>query len=255
MTFLPMWNQSDFLFDEKWTHEIDNAFIDLLKNEALAGNFRVGGENTHTIDVIHWIINTKFGVAFSFLDCVRHVRKFQKRYRVFNWIAHMPGVCYDYMTNTVIGATFVWDHICKVSDQYDEGDPKRDDLEVIFGHDGETGQVFLDNIINISSGNSNNSVVHLNNQMQNVPVVDVSSGDATSHDTQFWRDLLAGNASDSASEPFDVNMGGLLFFPNRGFVETNYAPIEPPQSPPMNLSSPLDASPSSSSSNARNHLG
>ncbi|KAG8387487.1 hypothetical protein BUALT_Bualt02G0026300 [Buddleja alternifolia] len=107
-----VWDQAHYLYDEKWTPEVDNMFINLLVDHAIAGQFWVGANNSHSIEVIQWIICTHFQKDFTLLDCNRHVKKVQKRHCVFDWPVHLAGVLYDVSTNTLIGAPFIWDHIC-----------------------------------------------------------------------------------------------------------------------------------------------
>ncbi|KAG8388607.1 hypothetical protein BUALT_Bualt02G0143100 [Buddleja alternifolia] len=191
-----------------------------------------GAENSLAIEVVQWTLCVKFAKEFTFLDCSRHVRKLQKRHRVFNWLVHMAGVLYDHTTNTIIGAPFVWDHICKEQPfayaYMSEGDPKWTELQVIFNKNPTSNQLFLDNVVNVSSSDEDDSMFIVENGgvlfgpvmqgfpvydmplgeaeypinapfLQALPVTNVSSDDTRSPDNNFWNDMFEEWGSDSLS--------------------------------------------------------
>ncbi|KAG8373658.1 hypothetical protein BUALT_Bualt11G0047100 [Buddleja alternifolia] len=240
-----IWNQASFLYDALWTAEVDNKFIDLLREEVMLGNFRVGANNDQTLEVLRWIINVQFERDFSSLDVKRHVKKVQKRHRVFDWLVNMTGVLYDAYTNTIVGHPFVWDHICKECPfayaYMTEGDPKWNELQIIFNDMNEPGlDLFLENVINISSSDSDDDLLmavngdynflpviggipvedinQINNvevinapYVQAIPVLEVSDDVVGSPDMEFWNEVIEGYVSDTGSEGYYNNDAHIMF--------------------------------------------
>ncbi|KAG8375965.1 hypothetical protein BUALT_Bualt09G0014000 [Buddleja alternifolia] len=199
-----IWNQASFLYDALWTAEVDNKFIDLLREEVMLGNFRVGANNDQTLEVLRWIINVQFERDFSSLDVKRHECPF----------------AYAYMT---------------------EGDPKWNELQIIFNDMNEPGlDLFLENVINISSSDSDDDLLmavngdynflpviggipvedinQINNvevinapYVQAIPVLEVSDDVVGSPDMEFWNEVIEGYVSDTGSEGYYNNDAHIMF--------------------------------------------
>ncbi|KAG8382705.1 hypothetical protein BUALT_Bualt05G0105200 [Buddleja alternifolia] len=144
----------------------------------------------------------------------------------------MAAVLYDHTTNTIIGAPFVWDHICKEQPfayaYMSEGDPKWTELQVIFNDAPTSNQLFLDNVVNVSLSDEDDSMFIVENRgvlfgpvmqglpvydmplgeaeypinapfLQALPVINVFSDDIRSPDNNFWNDMFEEWGSDSLS--------------------------------------------------------
>ncbi|KAG8390919.1 hypothetical protein BUALT_Bualt01G0133600 [Buddleja alternifolia] len=252
----------------------------------MLGNFKVGGNNDHTLEVLRWIINNQFQVDLSQLDVMRHVKKFQKRHRVFAWLVGMAGVLYDGATNTIIGLPFVWDHICteqRFAYAYmSEEDPKWRELQIIFMDMTAQGeQKMLEHVIDIPSSDEEMDMIMAENYQNNllpviegilfyelssgdndeevlnaqvlpeIPLIVVSDDDIGSPDTQFWKEVFKGYASDTGSEEYENNTG-LVFFPmHEEIVARSNFDEQAPLSPTSLINNSLTyISPSSSASNS-----
>ncbi|KAG8371719.1 hypothetical protein BUALT_Bualt13G0117400 [Buddleja alternifolia] len=197
-----VWQQADFLYDELFTREIDDTFIDLLIDQALACNFRVRAENSLAIEVVQWTLCVKFAKEFTFLDCSRH------------W----APVC--------VGSHLQGTTVCLCI--YVRGDPKWTELQVIFNDAPTSNQLFLDNVVNVSSSDEDDLMFIVENGgvlfgpvmhglpvydmplgvaevpinapfLQALPVINVSSDDTRSPDNNFWNDMFEEWGSDSLS--------------------------------------------------------
>ncbi|KAG8377355.1 hypothetical protein BUALT_Bualt08G0024500 [Buddleja alternifolia] len=205
--------QADFLYDKEWTSVIDNMFIEYLANEAKLGDFRVGGVSTDTLEVLRWIINNRFDASFTLEQIYGKINLFHKRYRVFELVAHTNGIHYDMRTNTIIGAPFVWDYICRehpfVHAYMTEGDPNWQDLCAIFGKDDEliemnpNVEMNPNHIIDIPSDDSGDE-----NLEHPLPqIINKSSNDGLRLDNSFWNELMEGYAFDSFDDVPSPPMG------------------------------------------------
>ncbi|KAG8376538.1 hypothetical protein BUALT_Bualt09G0073900 [Buddleja alternifolia] len=147
-----LFRQSDFLYNEIWTAEVDQYFIERLHEESIKGNYRVEGDNTLTIQVLQWIISNQFNREFTFEECLLKEQPF----------------AYAYMTH---------------------GDPNWAELQTIFGG-AALDDPFPNNVIYISSDEEqdfshDNQAPVVDNQ-----VIDVSSDDNSSSDSVFWREMM-----------------------------------------------------------------
>ncbi|KAG8378684.1 hypothetical protein BUALT_Bualt07G0010900 [Buddleja alternifolia] len=209
------------------------------------------GRRFKACPVRDWIISAQFGKMFTFLDCQRHVKKVQKRHRVFKWLVNMAGVLYDQTTNTIIEAAFVWDHICKEQPfayaYMTEGDPKWRELQIIFYDAPNSPQLFVDNVINISSTDDEEDTYIVQNGgvmfgpvVHGIPVFDIPSGESddpinlpfpqsnnvvnvSSHDTfnsdaDFWKDVYEVFASETGSETYGDNNNDDIFLKDKADV-------------------------------------
>ncbi|KAG8376068.1 hypothetical protein BUALT_Bualt09G0025100 [Buddleja alternifolia] len=161
-----------------------------------------------------------------------------------------------------------------------EGDPIWRELQVIFNDAPSSPELFIDNVINISSSEDKESMYIVENGgvlfgpvvegmpvvdipygeyevpvnapfLQAVPLINVSSDDTLSPDNAFWNDMYEEWATDTDSDGYgDPTDDGLVFSKDEAIVNFPNKQENEPLSPINSINSLTGfISPSSSSSN------
>ncbi|KAL8555287.1 hypothetical protein ACS0TY_003192 [Phlomoides rotata] len=118
------------------------------------GNWRVGGNNFHSIRVAQDMVNVLLNKSFSTEDVTKQLRKLKERYETFKTVIDLDGVMWNRKINHVYATGLEWITIIKCNPLAKAFFHKRDkeyvNLESLFG-----GQEFNWNgVILLSDGDS-----------------------------------------------------------------------------------------------------
>lgn len=78
--------QMSYLYDVRWTPEIDNVFIDTLAFQARNGNFVPGEGNLSAVVCARGAIHRRCNVDYTIDACMTTVEKLSKRYTTIAWM-------------------------------------------------------------------------------------------------------------------------------------------------------------------------
>lgn len=106
--------QMSYLYDVRWTPEIDNVFIDTLAFQARIGNFVPGEGNLSAVVCARGAIHRRCNVDYTIDACMTRVEKLSKRYTTIAWMTSLSLVQLDTNDNVIYAPNVTWDFIVKV---------------------------------------------------------------------------------------------------------------------------------------------
>ncbi|KAG6434006.1 hypothetical protein SASPL_105625 [Salvia splendens] len=128
--------QSSFLYDSRWTQEIDSVVLGTLVRLKRASGCDGTLFPSHFLVETKIAIETKFGNAFEWFDLVDRLHFLEKRYKTFNEIQRLEGTSWDASTNTVIVRAPNWDEALErnplLGAYHEHGDPAYRQLYELF---------------------------------------------------------------------------------------------------------------------------
>lgn len=101
--------QAEFLYDIRWSKDIDNHFIDIISFQHNIGNFAVGKKNISAIGMAIDSISRRFDVDFSYQECQAKIAKMFRRYSTFSWMLNHDEFMYDPASKYVHSPQRIWD--------------------------------------------------------------------------------------------------------------------------------------------------
>ncbi|KAL8532590.1 hypothetical protein ACS0TY_008975 [Phlomoides rotata] len=155
--------QECFFYNGQWNESTVNAFIDILLDEKALGNWKVDGNNTHSLQTALEFVNVVLDKDFSWDDALAQRNMLKKRYLTFKAVQEIEGVWWDRKINHVYALSPLWIDMIKnnsfVKAFYHKGDVSFDKLTSLFSSSHDLSN----EIINVSSGepssNAPNSVL------------------------------------------------------------------------------------------------
>ncbi|GER39346.1 RNA polymerase factor sigma-70 [Striga asiatica] len=126
--------QDEFLYDDRWTKEVDNLFIELLAKAHLALEWRHGRSGLNVF--ASGVLVADLGENVTVIELQERFDFLHKRFRVFSWMLQKHGLCHYVQSNVLTSPVAVWDDIFEsepfsVADQH-SGDPRWPDIRYLF---------------------------------------------------------------------------------------------------------------------------
>ncbi|GER31834.1 ribosome maturation factor RimP [Striga asiatica] len=128
--------QDEFLYDDRWTKEVDNLFIDLLVEAHFSLEWRHGRPGSHVFTYCRRALLAEDKPDFTVSEVEERFDFLQKRFRVFSWMLRKHGLRHCVQSNVLTAPVAVWDDIFQ-SDPFSVayqhfGDPRWPDIRYLF---------------------------------------------------------------------------------------------------------------------------
>ncbi|GER44585.1 NAC (No Apical Meristem) domain transcriptionalregulator superfamily protein [Striga asiatica] len=128
--------QEECLYDEHWTKEADNLFIDLLMELNALGDWKYGRPDHSAFNYCRPGMKSELDVNFTLPDVELRFDFLHKCYRVFSWMLRKHGLRHCIQSNILTAPVAVWDDIFEsnsFSVAYQHcGDPSWNELKYLF---------------------------------------------------------------------------------------------------------------------------
>ncbi|GER50091.1 NAD(P)-binding Rossmann-fold superfamily protein [Striga asiatica] len=128
--------QEECLYDDRWTKEADNLFIDLLMEENAVGEWKYGRPVSSVFDSCRLEIKEELNINFTLGEVEMRLDFLQKHYSVFSWMLRKHGLRHCVQSNVLTAPVAVWDDIFEsnsLSVAYQHcGDPRWNELKFLF---------------------------------------------------------------------------------------------------------------------------
>ncbi|GER39244.1 N-succinylglutamate 5-semialdehyde dehydrogenase [Striga asiatica] len=106
--------QDECLYDDRWTKEANNLFIDLLMEANSVGDWKYGRPANSVFDYCRLGIKAALDLNFSLCDVELRFDFLHKRYSVFSWMLRKHGLRHCVKSNVLTAPVAVWDDIFEV---------------------------------------------------------------------------------------------------------------------------------------------
>ncbi|GER25189.1 LRR and NB-ARC domains-containing diseaseresistance protein [Striga asiatica] len=93
--------QDDFLYDDRWTKEVDNLFIDLLVEAHFGLEWRHGRPGSHVFAYCRGVLLADLGANFTVSEVEERFDFLHKRFRVFIWMLRKHGLHHCVQSNVL----------------------------------------------------------------------------------------------------------------------------------------------------------
>ncbi|GER50752.1 NADH-dependent glutamate synthase 1 [Striga asiatica] len=128
--------QDDFLYDDRWTKEVDNLFIDLLVEAHFGLQWRHGRPGSNVFAYFRGVLVADLRANFTVTEVKERFDFLHKRFRVFSWMLRKHGLRLCVQSNVLTAPIAVWDDIFEsdpfsVAYQHSE-DPRWLDIRYLF---------------------------------------------------------------------------------------------------------------------------
>ncbi|GER35983.1 roothair specific 4 [Striga asiatica] len=103
--------QDECLYDDRWTKEADNLFIDLLMEANSVGDWKYGRPVNSVFYYCRLGMKAALDLNFSLCDVELRFDFLHKRYSVFSWMLRKHGLRHWVKSNVLTAPVAVWEDI------------------------------------------------------------------------------------------------------------------------------------------------
>ena len=106
--------QSVFLYNGKWTQEVDNLLLTTMIRLRDASNWSGFVIPTHFLMEASDVVYEKFKIRFTRHELYDRLQSLENRFRSFNNVIDVSGVIWNANPNTITASDDIWRSIFKV---------------------------------------------------------------------------------------------------------------------------------------------
>ncbi|GER39301.1 zinc finger protein with KRAB and SCAN domains 2 [Striga asiatica] len=103
--------EDEYLYDNFWTKEADNTFVDLLIESHFLDYWKSGQSEKNVYDYWRVFLEAEGYMQFTHEVLEERFEFLRKRYKVFSWMLAKPGLRYCARSNSLTAPVAVWDDI------------------------------------------------------------------------------------------------------------------------------------------------